>query len=209
MPLHCANLLDSRHFALLNGLNMIPSTAKGRCHGKHDGKHAGRGHAHTRPKRSAGPPTEPGYEAIAAIIEHAKQVCAELNAGYHTPERTHELFEELVGHPVDPTFRLNAPFRTDFGRNIEVGRNVYVNWNCLFMDRGGISIGDDTFIAPKVNLITLNHVRDPYNRPTTVSKPIAIGKRVWIGAAAVVTHDVPANAIVADNPARSIGNVRD
>lgn len=66
-------------------------------------------------------PAEPGYEAIAAIIEHAKQVCAELNAGYHTPERTHELFEELVGHPVDPTFRLNAPFRTDFGRNIEVG----------------------------------------------------------------------------------------
>lgn len=172
-------------------------------------------------------PAEPGYEAIAAIIEHAKQVCAELNAGYHTPERTHELFEELVGHPVDPTFRLNAPFRTDFGRNIEVGRNVYVNWDCLFMDRGGISIGDDTFIAPKVSLITLNHLRDPYNRPTTVSKPIVIGKRVWIGAgatvlqgvtvgdnaiigaAAVVTHDVPANAIVAGNPARIIGDVRD
>lgn len=131
-----------------------------------------------------------------------------------------------MSHPVDPTFRLNAPFRTDFGRNIEVGRNMYVNWDCLFMDRGGISIGDDTFIAPKVNLITLNHVRDPYNRPTTVSKPIVIGKRVWIGAgatvlqgvtigdnaiigaAAVVTHDMPANAIVAGNPARIIGDVQ-
>lgn len=168
-------------------------------------------------------PDEEGYEAIAEVIEHAKRVCAKLNTGYHTREEIHDLFEELVGHPVDPTFRLNAPFRTDFGHNIKVGRDSYVNWDCLFMDRGGITLGDGVLIAPKVNLITLNHVSDPHNLTATVCRPIVIGDRVWIGtgatvlpgvtvgdnavigAAAVVTKDVAANTIVAGNPARVIG----
>ncbi|KAB8286847.1 maltose O-acetyltransferase [Bifidobacterium ramosum] len=171
-------------------------------------------------------PHEPGYDTvIGAIIRTTKRLCIELNTGYHEPEETHALFEKIVGHRVDPSFRLNPPFYTDFGRNITLGRNVFINWGCTLMDRGGISIGDDSFLGPNVQLITINHLKDPAHRATTVSRPITIGRRVWIGAGAIilqhvtvgdgaivgagaiVTHDVPAGAIVAGNPARVIGHV--
>ena len=170
-------------------------------------------------------PDEPEYEAIASIIGTTKRLCAELNTGWHEPEEAHELFERIVGHPVDPSFRFNPPFYTDFGHNITIGRNVFINWNCTLMDRGGITIGDDSLLGPNVQLITINHLKNPYRRATTVCRPIVIGQRVWIGAgatvlqgvevgdgaiigaAAVVTHDVPAGAIVVGNPAHVIGQV--
>ena len=170
-------------------------------------------------------PDDPEYETIRRIIIDTKRLCIELNTGYHTDEETHSLFEQIVGHDVDPSFRLNPPFHTDFGRNITLGRDVFINWGCTLMDRGGISLGDGTFLGPNVQLITINHVRDPYRRTTTVCRPITIGERVWVGAGAiilqgvavgdnaivgagaVVTHDVPKNAIVAGNPARIIGEV--
>ncbi|MCO6557990.1 MAG: hypothetical protein J6575_00845 [Bifidobacterium sp.] len=92
------------------------------------------------------------------------------------------------------------------------------------MDRGGITLGDGVLIAPKVNLITLNHVSDPHNLTATVCKPIVIGDHVWIGtgatvlpgvtvgdnavigAAAVVTKDVAANTVVVGNPAHVIAH---
>lgn len=170
-------------------------------------------------------PDDPEYETIRRIITDTKRLCIELNTGYHTDEETHNLFEQIVGHDVDPSFRLNPPFHTDFGHNITLGRDVFINWGCTLMDRGGISIGDGTFLGPNVQLITINHVRNPYRRTTTVCRPITIGERVWVGAGAiilqgvavgdnaivgagaVVTHDVPKNAIVAGNPARVIGEV--
>ena len=93
------------------------------------------------------------------------------------------------------------------------------------MDRGGITIGNNVFIAPKVNLVTLNHSFDPANRSATISKPIVIEDGVWIGIGAtvlqgvtigknsivgansVVTRDVPPNTVVAGNPAKFVKKI--
>ncbi|RSX54046.1 maltose O-acetyltransferase [Bifidobacterium goeldii] len=170
-------------------------------------------------------PTDPEYEAIGNIITATKRLCVELNTSWHEPQDVHALFEQIVGHPVDPTFRLNPPFYTDFGHNITIGHNVFINWGCTLMDRGGITLDDDSFLGPNVQLITINHLKDPAQRATTISRPIHIGKHVWIGAGAivlqgvtvgdgaiigagaVVTHDVPQGVIVAGSPARAIGHI--
>ena len=142
--------------------------------------------------------------------------------GYHTPEQVRAWFARLTGTPIDETLRLCPPFYAGFGRNIRVGRRVFINTGCTFMDRGGIEIGDDAFIGPNVSLITTNHAAGPAMRRCTISRPIRLRGNVWIGAGAivlpgvtlgenavagagaVVTRDVPPNAVVGGNPARLI-----
>lgn len=165
---------------------------------------------------------DPDYGVIDAIIEEAHRICAEMNAGCQPPARVRELFARLTGTAPEETLRIYTPFYAGFGRNIRVGKNVFINSCCMFMDRGGIAIGDHAFVGPNVNLITTSHALDPAGRRTTISRPIVLGKNVWIGAAAillpgvtvgdnsvigagaVVTRDVPANTVVAGNPARVI-----
>ena len=137
-------------------------------------------------------------------------------------EGNRKLLAQILGRELDESSTILPPFYVDYGKNITIGKNVWVQQCCTFFDRGGIVIGDDVFIAPKVNLITLNHVMNPFERSSTIAKPIKIGNRVWIGiaatimpgvtvgdnsiiaAGAVVTKDVPPNCIVAGVPAKKI-----
>lgn len=75
------------------------------------------------------------------------------------------------------------------------------------MDRGGIYIDDEVFIGPKVNLITINHDINPFNRNTTILPGVRIGENSIVGANAVVTKDVPSNTIVGGNPAKVIKTI--
>ena len=128
------------------------------------------------------------YQRIAA--QRAMRLTSELNFQYHGPEEVVRLFSELIGKPVGEGFCLFPPFYTDYGQNITIGKNVFLNTSCHFQDQGGITIGDGNLIGHNVVLATLNHEIDPERRQHTYPAPIVIGKNVWIGANATVTPGV-------------------
>lgn len=117
------------------------------------------------------------------------------------------------------------PFYTDCGKNLHIGKNVFINSGCRFQDQGGITIGDGALIGHNVVMATLNHSEDPETRGNLHPAPIHIGRNVWIGASAailpgvtigdgaivgagsVVTRDVPENMIVTGVPARILRSV--
>ncbi len=131
---------------------------------------------------------------------------------------------ELVGYETDPSVCVKSPFRCDLGYNIKFGRNIIVNYGCVFLDTAEISIGDDCLIGPGCLIVTAHHPMDSADRKnfSTGGKPIRIGNGCWfgagaivlpgitignnciVGAGAVVTHDVPDNTVVVGNPARPI-----
>lgn len=162
------------------------------------------------------------YNLMMKVNDHSRKIMSDLNYTYHTKEEIIELFSRLIGKKVDDTFMLFPPFYTDFGKNINIGRNVFINSCCCFQDQGGIYIDDGVLVGHNVILATLNHDFDPNRREILHSAPIKIGKNVWIGsrstilpgvkvndgsivaAGSVVNKDVPSNSIVAGIPAKVI-----
>ena len=168
---------------------------------------------------------EGGSEAHAFMhgaAQEALEVMAELNGGYRTPEEVRSLLSRLTGHPLDESVTVFPPFFSEFGKNLVLGRGVFINMGCRFQDTGGITIGEGSLIGHGSTLTTLNHGMDPDRRADMVPAPVVIGRRVWLGAAvtvvpgitigdgaivgagAVVTKDVPAEAVVAGVPARVV-----
>ena len=159
------------------------------------------------------------------INEETMRLTCELNNQYHTQEEVREIFSKIIGKPVPDGFRLFPPFYANCGKNITVGKGVFINTGCHFQDQGGITLGDGTFLGNNVILTTLNHDFDPAKRRTTYPAPIVTGKNVWlasnvtvvpgvhigdgaiVAAGAVVTRDVPPNTIVAGVPARVIRTI--
>lgn len=157
--------------------------------------------------------------------EEARKVTSRLNGSYHTMEEIREIISELFGYRVPGNFRVFPPFYTDFGRNIHVGDNVFVNACCQFQDQGGVWLGDGCLIGHNVVFATLNHDLDPERRQICVPKSIKVGKNVWIGsnstilagvtigdnavvaAGAVVTKDVEPGTIVGGVPAKFIKSI--
>ena len=157
----------------------------------------------------------------------AQKITMLINTQYHEPDEMVELFSKLTGKTVDPTFRLFPPFYTDFGKNITLGKNVFINSDCKFQDQGGIFIDDGALIGHGVVLATLNHDMNPEKRAQLHPGKIHIGKRVWIGAnavicagvtigdnavvaaGAVVVKDVPADTVVGGVPAKIIKKISD
>lgn len=157
--------------------------------------------------------------------QEAQKITCEINYQYHDFDEIRELFSKLIGEKVSEDFRLFPPFTTDFGKNIHLGNNVFINSGCRFQDQGGIYMGDNVLIGHNVVLATLNHEENPKKRSNLIAAPIKIGNDVWIGsnvtvtpgvtigdgaiigAGAVVTKDVDKNTIVAGVPARYIRDV--
>lgn len=170
--------------------------------------------------------TDPGFDELYAAQIKGMRLVAELNSSYHTREQTLEVLRELTGQDIDGSVWVIPPFYTDFGRFIRFGKGVFVNNGCTFMDRGSITLEEDVYIGPNVNIITENHAEQPHLRKFVYSRPIVIKKRAWIGAGAiilpgttigknaivaagtVVSKDVPDNAIVGGVPAKIIRRIK-
>jgi acetyltransferase-like isoleucine patch superfamily enzyme len=167
---------------------------------------------------------DPEYPKVLEVIARTMKVSAKLNTSSHV-DQVRSLLSEITGSKVDETTTVAIPFYTNFGRFITIGKRVYINHGCTFLDMGGITLEDDVLIGPKVNLVTENHPLDPSDRRALISKPIVVKRNAWIGAAAtilpgvtigensvvaagaVVSKDVEPNTIVGGVPAKVLRTI--
>lgn len=170
-------------------------------------------------------PNDSGYDLLISDIFDTMNTATEMNTGYRTPEEVHEFMGRILDKPLDESTTVLPPLYIDYGKPVTIGKRCFIQQCCTFFGRGGIEIGDDVFIGPKCNLITINHDVNPDNRSATYGKPIKIEEKVWlginvtvlpgvtlgygciVGANSVVTKDVPPMTIVAGNPARIIKKI--
>ena len=166
------------------------------------------------------------HEFMHEAAAEARRLTAQINSATEG-EELRLLFSQLIGKPVDESFSLFPPIYTDFGKNISVGKNVFINSGCCFQDQGGVVIGDGCLIDHQVVFATLNHSLNPGKRADLSAAPIVLGKNVWVGAhatllpgikigdgaviaaGAVVTKDVPPLTVVGGVPARILKRIED
>ena len=166
-------------------------------------------------------------ETMRKYSREAQKLTMELNTKFHDQNEINFIMREITGRPVPEGFGLFPPFYTDFGKNIVLGKNVFINAGCKFQDQGGIFIDDGALIGHGVVLATLDHDMAPSKRQQLHPAPIKIGKNVWVGAnatitkgvtigdgaivaaGAVVNKDVPANTVVGGVPARVIKTIEE
>ncbi|MFJ3441328.1 sugar O-acetyltransferase [Streptomyces sp. NPDC086081] len=169
----------------------------------------------------------PEFARFAERVAEVTDATSRLNVlPFSDSEGRAQLLSLVFGGPLPESVRIYPPFFTEYGLNTTFGKNVFVNQNCTFMDKGGIRIGNGVMIAPKVSLITGGHPLPLAERREYLSyAPIVIEDHVWIGtgaiitqgvtigagavvaAGAVVTRDVPAGTMVAGVPAQVIKTI--
>lgn len=170
------------------------------------------------------------YKTIDPQLIELRKICRynlkQFNDGYSKyvdSEQYHKLLKNILPN-VHETTLIEQPFYCDYGFNIITEENVFVNYDCKFLDAGRIFIGSNTMIGPNVNIYASTHPNDVESRVNHIgtARPIIIGKNCWIGgnsticpgvnignnvivgAGSVVTRNVPNNVTVCGNPARII-----
>jgi len=141
------------------------------------------------------------------------------------PDEIRNYLSQITHTEIDESVVVFTPLHINYGKHTKIGKNVFINFDCVFLDLGGITIEDNVFIAPKVSLLSEAHPTSPEDRHSLVPKAIHIKKNAWIGAGtiilpgvtigenavvaagAVVSRDVAPNTIVGGVPAKFIKNI--
>jgi acetyltransferase-like isoleucine patch superfamily enzyme len=142
------------------------------------------------------------------------------------PAEIRILLSRITNSEIDESVAVFTPLFINYGKHTKIGKNVFINFDCTFLDLGGITIEDNVLIAPKVNLLSEGHPLAPENRQSLVPGPIHIKKNAWIGAnatilpgvtigenavvaaGAVVSKDVSDNTVVGGIPAKIIKGIQ-
>ncbi|KAG7914446.1 hypothetical protein KL927_004640 [Ogataea polymorpha] len=165
------------------------------------------------------PGNEPeAYKLLQASYE-TKKLVLQMNQSAD-PAEIQDLLAKITESEIDGTVNIFTPLHINYGKNLKIGKNVFINFDCVFLDLGGITIEDGVLIAPKVNLLSEGHPVEPAIRSSLLVGPIHIKKNAWVGAnatilsgvtvgensvvaaGAVVTQDVPDNTVVGGIPAK-------
>ncbi len=171
------------------------------------------------------PTADPEFEEFLRAQRHTYELTHKLNNMPYLGDEIKPVLKELFAEFDDSTM-LIPPFYTDFGKNTRIGKGCMIQQCCLFFDRSGITLGDNVQLAPKVNLVTLNHDLSPNGHiKAAICKLIVIEDNVWVGinstilpgvtlgkncvvtTNSVVTKDVPENVIVAGNSAKIVKRI--
>ena len=141
------------------------------------------------------------------------------------PKEIISLLGQITNSEIDQSVAVFTPLHINYGKHTKIGKNIFINFDCTFLDLGGITIEDGVLIAPKVNLLSEGHPLSLHNRHDLVPGHIHIKKNAWIGAnatvlpgvtigenaivaaGAVVSKDVPDNVVVGGIPAKVIRDI--
>ncbi len=161
---------------------------------------------------------------LIAEREQAYALFSELNRmGKADQKKREEILKKLFGHCGDNVW-IESPFYCDYGYQISLGDNVFINFNCTILDGMPVIIGNNVLIGPNVQIYSATHPIDWQIRAQGLenAKPISIGHHVWIGggvvicpgssigdrttigAGSVVTKSIPSDVIAAGNPCKVI-----
>ena len=167
---------------------------------------------------------DPEYGKLRDVSFATRKLLLQLNQSAD-PDEMRALLSRITGTVIDEGTAIFPPFHINYGKHTKIGKNVFINFDCVFLDFGGITIEDGVFIAPKVSLLTEGHPLSPRDRHSLTVAPIHIRKNAWIGAnatimqgvtigenvviaaGAVVTSDVPDNTVAGGIPARVIKSI--
>lgn len=169
-------------------------------------------------------PNDPeAYKMVEASFA-TKKLLVEMNHATE-PKEIRNLLSQITDSEIDESVTVFTPLYINYGKHTKISKNVFINFDCTFLDLGGITIEDGVLIAPKVSLLSEGHPIESENRHSLTVGHIHIKKNAWIGAnatilqgvtigenaviasGAVVSKDVPDNAIVGGIPAKIIKTI--